>query len=102
MRKSNKCEYTIGVNTRKKRKFLRPEEAVSEAERLNGLPNIIKKFIAYKCTTCNFFHVGRTAEDINKPNTLIFEEKIIEEVKEKEIITPKHDDFDWNNKNRYV
>lgn len=108
MRKSGKCEYTIGVNTRKKNKFLRPEEAVTEANRLNELPNVVKKFIAYKCTTCNFFHVGRSTEDNKQPTFKIFDSENItnvikvQEEKIKEPIIAEHDDFDWNNKNKYI
>ena len=113
MRKSSKCEYTIGVNTRKKKRFLRPEEAIDEAERLNELPNIIKKFIAYKCTTCLFFHVGRSTEDNKKPinkESIFVQEIKIEYITEPNPIKitepetkPSHDDFDWDNKkNKYI
>ena len=105
MRKSNKCEYTIGVNTRKKRKFLRPEESMEEAARLNLMPHVIKKFVAYKCTKCHFFHVGRTTEDIPRgplmipqpePEELISEEKV-------EVVPPVEEkveikEFDWETK----
>lgn len=65
MRKSSKCSYKIGVNEKKKERFLRPEQAIALADFLNSKPNIIKKYIAYKCTTCYFFHVGRSWEDKN-------------------------------------
>jgi len=105
MRKSNKCEYTIGVNTKKKRKFLRPEEAMAEAARLNELPHVIKKCVAYKCTVCYFFHVGRTHEDLHHDPLMIPQhepEEMLEEIKElvaEEVLVeePKHDEnFDWS------
>lgn len=100
MRKSNKCEYTIGVNTRKKRKFLRPEEAVKEAERINKLPHVIKKCVAYKCTVCHFFHVGRTHEDIPRSPLMIPQpepEELTDAEQEVHIETPViEDNFDWN------
>lgn len=108
MRKSNKCEYTIGVNTRKKRKFLRPEEAMDEATRLNSLPHVIKKCVAYKCTTCHFFHVGRTTEDIPRGPLMIPQpepeeimgaiEPVVENYKAMEL-NDVEEDFDWRVKN---
>ena len=70
MRKSHKCWYKIGVNTKNKHKYLRPEEAINEAKRLNKLTNTIKKFIAYKCDTCYFFHVGRSQVDNKQENNV--------------------------------
>ena len=101
MRKSNKCEYTIGVNTRKKRKFLRPEEAMAEASRLNLLPHVIKKCVAYKCTTCHFFHVGRTTEDIPRGPLMIPQpepEELMVDIKEKliEPIIEKQEEKEFN------
>lgn len=108
MRKSNKCEYTIGVNTRKKRKFLRPEEAMEEASRLNSLPHVIKKCVAYKCTACHFFHVGRTTEDIPRGPLMIPQPEpeeimeIIDPVVENYVVmelNETEEDFDWRVKN---
>ncbi len=83
MRKSHKCKYTIGVNTFDKVKFLHPEDAIKDAERMNKLPTTIRKFIAYKCTTCNFFHIGRSVEnnitEIDYFNKTIKENKEIKE-----------------------
>lgn len=62
MRKSNKCKYKIGVNEFSKRKYLRPEQAIAMANSLNSKPNSIHKTVAYKCTVCHFFHVGRSTE----------------------------------------
>lgn len=104
MRKSNKCEYKIGVNTRKKKRFLRPEDAIAEAEMVNKQPNVLKKFIPYKCTVCHFFHIGRSSED--NPVSIIFphqepEEIIKEMAKEDEILQApleepkKEEEFDW-------
>lgn len=42
-----------------KKKYLRPEEAIKSAAKLNGDNSKIHMFSAYKCTTCHFFHVGR-------------------------------------------
>ena len=129
MRKSNKCSYKIGINERKKRKFLRPEEAMNEANRLNKQPNLLKKFIAYKCTVCCFFHVGRSNEDLKRESdiftqvheevivedlsiieeeaqiieTSIEEEAVIEEVVIEDIqVTNSHDDFDWDTDHRII
>ena len=107
MRKSSKCEYTIGVNTKKKRKYLRPEEAVEEANRLNALPHVIKKCIPYKCTTCHFFHVGRTDEDIPR-GPLMIPQPEPEELNEAVSVEPvimkeeKTDNFDWTVKKEII
>lgn len=107
MRKSSKCNYKIGVNIRNKKKFLKPEDAIKEAERLNKMPNVIKKFVAYKCTTCFFFHVGRTNEDTSPVEFEKLLPKQVEELKLEPVITLKekviikHDDFDWDSKNKY-
>ena len=52
----------------KKKKYLRPEEAIKAANRLNSLPNRIHVVAPYKCTTCHFFHVGKLDQLIK--NTL--------------------------------
>jgi hypothetical protein len=128
MRKSNKCSYKIGINERKKRKFLRPEEAMKEADRLNNQPNLIKKFVAYKCTVCYFFHVGRSTENIDKKvnifaqpveeqeviieetieDVLIQDPSLEEEISEdngivkKESVNNDHDNFDWESDKRIL
>src|SRR6185312_16776240 len=100
MIKSNKCNYKIGMNERKKKKYLTPEQAITAANQLNALPNTIKKFKPYKCTVCHFFHIGRSHEDIeNKPEKNIFNgelstHKPIEDTEEKIVPPlPTHDDF---------
>ena len=70
MRKSNKCSYKIGIKEKKKVKFLKPEEAIKEADFLNSKPNIIKKYVPYKCTVCHFFHIGRSWEDKKMANDI--------------------------------
>lgn len=108
MIKSNKCDYKIGAMERKKKRYLTPELAIAAAIKLNALPNIIKKFIPYKCTVCHFFHVGRSHDDLKKePATNIFnpELAIPQPVIEKEpepIIIPPHDDFDWDTDKRLM
>ena len=104
MRKSNKCKYTIGVNTRDKKKYLKPEDAINEANRVNSFPNNIKKMVPYKCTVCHFFHIGRTHDDIVRP-TNVFQQPmptppvVTTEIK-KVIVT--HDDFDWTTNKRII
>jgi hypothetical protein len=43
-----------------KKKFLKPEEAIKAANRLNAKDNVLHKVEAYKCTTCLRFHIGKT------------------------------------------
>lgn len=74
MRKSSKCKYTIGVNTLSKRKYLKPEMAIEMADKINAMPNAIHKTVAYKCTVCHFFHVGRSTELLEKPDLRVKEE----------------------------
>lgn len=102
MRKSFKCQYTIGVNTKNKKKFLRPEDAIAEADKINRMPQSIKKVIAYKCTTCQFFHIGRSSEDLDKPiiDVPTQESEIINQPPIK-FVEP-HDDFDWETDKRIL
>ncbi len=124
MRKSYKCSYKIGINEKKKVKFLRPELAIAEAERLNNMPNAIKKYVPYKCTTCYFFHVGRSIDSLEvKKNGVFVQEgdrvadpvqevvvvaavekkKPVEVIKKVEILYgPDHDDFDWDKDKRLI
>jgi hypothetical protein len=60
MQKSSKCTYKIGEMVREKKKYLRPEEAIKSADMLNEDVTKLHLFSAYKCTTCYFFHVGRS------------------------------------------
>jgi hypothetical protein len=69
MQKSHKCKYKIGVNEIQKKKFLKPEDAIAMANFLNTKPNIIHTMVAYKCTTCHFFHIGRSTK-VNLPKPI--------------------------------
>lgn len=60
MQKSNKCTYKMGVVIKQKKKYIRPEEATESAKKLNEDQTKLHLFAAYKCTSCNFFHVGRS------------------------------------------
>ena len=60
MQKSNKCGYKMGEFTREKKKYLRPEEAIESTKKLNSDPSKLNLFVAYKCTTCYCFHVGKS------------------------------------------
>lgn len=104
MFKSNKCDYTIGTNKVVKKKYLTPDLAIKQANYLNTLPNIIKKFVPYKCTVCHFFHVGRSNEDNIQPeeNNPFTKNVVIPEVQKVEPIIeiPRHDDFDWDTDKR--
>lgn len=63
MRKSSKCKYTIGGVVKDKVKYLRPEEAMRVAKLINEKDaSKIHVMVAYKCTTCFFFHIGRSHE----------------------------------------
>lgn len=69
MRKGPKCKVFSHINTetgehilKNKKKYLKPEQAIAEADRLNKLPKQIHKLLPYKCTTCHFFHIGRAGE----------------------------------------
>jgi hypothetical protein len=103
MRKSAKCFYTIGVNTKFKKKYLHPEDALKEVERINSIPNAIKKMIAYKCTTCSFFHIGRSTEDIKNnglwEQVIAIPKQIVIEAFKPIVL---HDDFDWETDKRII
>jgi hypothetical protein len=49
-----------------KKQFETDKEAITEAKRLNSLPQTIHKVVAYKCKTCFKWHVGRTFKVIDK------------------------------------
>lgn len=51
---------------RPKKKFETDKEAIAEAKRRNSLPETIHKFVAYKCTTCFKWHVGKTMKEIER------------------------------------
>jgi rubrerythrin len=59
MQKSSKCSYKYGDKIIHKKRYLRPEQALESARKLNEDPSKIHYFSAYKCTMCNFFHVGK-------------------------------------------
>lgn len=107
MRKSSKCRYKIGLLEKNKKKFLKPEEAIAECEKLNAQPNTIRKYIPYKCTTCHFFHIGRSSEQ-NVKQVDIFKQPEIQIKVEITIISPAvepippHDDFDWESDKRIL
>lgn len=71
MRKGSQCKTFSHIDTatgekvfRDKTKYLKPESASIDAQKLNDSPKQIHKVYAYKCTSCHFFHVGRVTEII--------------------------------------
>jgi hypothetical protein len=60
MQKSSKCTYKMGEVVKEKKRYLRPEDAIESAAKLNEDKTKLHIFAAYKCTTCHFFHVGRS------------------------------------------
>jgi len=63
MQKSSKCEYRYGEKVFKKKRYLRPEDAMKSAKKLNEDPSKLHYFVAYKCTTCLYFHVGKSYKE---------------------------------------
>ena len=70
--KNNVCKTFshIGENGEKvwkdKVKFLTLDDAIIEAKRMNNLPKTIHKLVAYKCTVCHKYHIGRNGKLIDK------------------------------------
>jgi hypothetical protein len=60
MNNSSVCTFILNGITRPKKRYLTAEAAHKAAKDLNNLPTTIHKFGEYKCTTCFYFHVGRT------------------------------------------
>ena len=60
MQKSSKCTYKMGEAVKEKKRYLRPGDAIESAAKLNEDKTKLHIFAAYKCTTCHFFHVGRS------------------------------------------
>ena len=58
-----------------KAKYKTELDALTEARFLNSLPTSIHKMVAYKCSKCEYWHIGG--------NTTILTEKDREEAKEK-------------------
>ena len=60
MQKSSNCSYYRAGKEIKKRRFLHPDDAIREVKKLNMKPNRIHIMSAYKCTTCQMFHIGKS------------------------------------------
>lgn len=73
MQKSANCSYKRNGETIQKKKFLKVDEAVAAADSQNKKVSNIHLFTAYKCTTCFFFHIGKSHK-LN-PNNNLHEQK---------------------------
>lgn len=63
---TNQCYKTINNVKVYKHKLKTDTEAITEAKRLNNKPNIIHKVIAYKCSICGSYHVGKSFKILDK------------------------------------
>jgi len=63
---TQQCYKTIGNDIRYKKKLISDKLAIKEAKRLNNKPNQIHKVIAYKCSICGYYHVGKSHKELKK------------------------------------
>lgn len=49
-----------------KRKFETLEADIQIAKKINSAPHIIHKVVAYKCTKCHKFHMGRNGSEVTE------------------------------------
>lgn len=49
-----------------KLKFETLDEAIKHAKYVNSLDHIIRKVVAYKCTKCFKYHVGRNGKELTE------------------------------------
>ena len=67
---TNQCYKIINGEKRYKKKLKTDIDAINEAKRLNSKPNAIHKVVAYKCSLCLYYHVGRSFKLLkDKENT---------------------------------
>lgn len=67
---TNQCYKTIGETKVYKHKLNTDIEAINEAKRLNDKPNMIHKVIAYKCSICGSYHVGKSFKLLDKTKNI--------------------------------
>lgn len=67
---TNQCYKTINDVKVYKTKLKTDVDAINEAKRLNSKPNIIHKVIAYKCSICGNYHVGKSFKILNKKENI--------------------------------
>ena len=66
----NSCTYTLykwvdGVQVRKpKRRFETSDDAIRAAMIMNGRESTIRKFVAYKCSKCGYYHIGHSKKSL--------------------------------------
>jgi len=63
---TSQCYKTIQGNLIYKTKLKTDMEAINEAKRLNNKPQIFHKVVAYKCSICGYYHVGKSHKLLDK------------------------------------
>jgi hypothetical protein len=67
---TNQCYKIINGEKTYKIKLKTDVEAINEAKRLNLKPNMIHKVIAYKCSICGYYHVGKSFKIIERKENI--------------------------------
>lgn len=67
-KRNARSHFKIGLDGVKvpKRAYATEMDALTTARFLNTRPNVIHKMIAYKCTTCGKWHIGRTFKELTE------------------------------------
>jgi hypothetical protein len=53
-----------------KKKFNTLDDAIIEAKKVNSNDKIIHKLVAYKCTKCFKYHIGRNGKELKEKDIL--------------------------------
>jgi hypothetical protein len=70
--------YDENLNPRfkPKLKFETLDLAIAEAKKVNSLNHIIHKVVAYKCTKCQKYHIGRSGKTLTEKERIKFKKAI--------------------------
>lgn len=58
--------------TKSKKKFDTLDEAIDEAKRINSKDKTIHKVVAYKCSKCCKYHIGRNGKELKEKDKIKF------------------------------
>lgn len=68
--KRSHCEKIVTIDgvksTKKKIQYKSLDEAIIKCKETNLKPKTTEKYVAYKCTVCHKYHIGRNGKSISK------------------------------------
>ena len=81
-KRSSRSHFKIELGVLKPKKSYETEkEALNIARFLNTKENIIHKMIAYKCSTCGIWHVGRNDKELTEEDRIHYRKLLQREQK---------------------